>query len=70
MNYGRDEDRLATPGEAMREYAEIVGGENADCAWLLTDYDVWVKNPHYRGPPQPHPEDAIYMDADDPAAGS
>ena len=48
---------LATYSDAMREYAMNVGAEQADRAWILTDYDVWVANPHYRGAPQPHPED-------------
>ena len=30
-------------------------------AWLLHDFDVWVKNPYYDGPPVRHPED----DSDD-----
>lgn len=25
--------------------------------WLLTSHDIWVSNPHYFGPPCPHPED-------------
>lgn len=25
-------------------------------AWLLSDFDVWVKNPRYHGPEVPHPE--------------
>lgn len=56
---------LATPVEAMREYAANIGDDPRyiERAWILTDYDVWVKNPHYAGPPQPHPED----DADDAA---
>jgi hypothetical protein len=48
---------LATPADAMREYAENVGREHKDRAWILTDYDVWVRNPFYTGPDQPHPED-------------
>lgn len=51
-----EEDRLATEDDAMREYAGNVGRERRDIAWILTDYDVWVANPFYNGPPQPHPE--------------
>ena len=25
--------------------------------WFLTDWDVWVRNPNYRGPEGPHPND-------------
>lgn len=52
-----EEDRCATEAEAMQEFARNAGDEFADRAWLLTSYDVWVRNPHYVGPPQRHPED-------------
>lgn len=42
--------------EAVREFAWNAGYERPDVAWLLHDFDVWVKNPHYNGPPVPHPE--------------
>ena len=51
-----EESRLATESEAMREYAWNVGAERPDRAWILTNYDVWVANPHYVGPIVPHPE--------------
>lgn len=49
---------LANECDAMREFAYNVGTYDRykDSAWILTDYDVWVPNPHYRGPAQPHPE--------------
>jgi hypothetical protein len=56
MNWDREEDHLATPSEAVAEYARNIGGEYPDRAWLLHDFDVWVANPHYAGPPVPHPE--------------
>lgn len=34
----------------------IEGSRHAEQAWLLTNYDVWVANPHYQGKPVPHPE--------------
>ena len=43
--------------QAIREWAWIVGAERLDQQWLLTDYDSWEPNPHYRGPDQGHPED-------------
>ena len=43
--------------EAIREWARNVGHERQDQAWLLSDYDTWERNPFYRGPPQPHPEE-------------
>ena len=48
--------RLATPAEAVAEFAANIGGEYPDRAWLLHDFDVWVRNPYYAGPPVPHPE--------------
>ena len=50
---------LATYDDAMREFAANVGGydRNVNRQWILTEYDVWVRNPHYTGPAQRHPED-------------
>jgi len=36
---------------------QIFGQEKPNQQWILTDYDVWAKNPYYVGPDQPHPED-------------
>lgn len=43
--------------EADLEYAHNVGRQYPTCAWILSDRDVWYRNPFYSGPPQPHPED-------------
>lgn len=43
--------------EAVREWAWIVGAERPDQEYLLSNYDSWEKNPHYRGAPGRHPED-------------
>lgn len=51
-----DSDR-ATMAEADREYASNVGSQRPDLAWILSDRDVWYRNPYYMGVPQPHPED-------------
>jgi hypothetical protein len=50
--------------DAVREWAWNCGGEPGyvDSCWLLHDYDVWVRNPHYRGPVQPHPENDSCFD--------
>lgn len=48
---------LATIAEADREWARNVGEQRRDCAWILSDRDVWYANPYYTGPAQPHPED-------------
>lgn len=57
---------LATPREAMQEWAWNVGWypRFIGRAWLLHDWDVWVKNPHYTGPACPHPEDGEAMSAE------
>lgn len=57
------ESRLATPSEAVAEFGRNAGMDRPDQAWLLHDWDVWVKNPFYAGPPVPHPEsDQDYHD--------
>jgi hypothetical protein len=42
--------------EAVREWTYIVGAENPDRPWILSDWDTWEKNPFYKGPPVDHPE--------------
>lgn len=56
---GNDQEieHMATPAEADREWVRNVAEDRADQAWLLSDRDVWYKNPAYQGPPVPHPED-------------
>ena len=63
-----EETYLATDAEADLEYAHNVGRERFDCAWILSDRDVWYRNPFYDGPPQPHPEDYCYEDDDNDCA--
>lgn len=48
--------------QAVREWAWVVGAEVPDRQWLLSDYDSWERNPHYRGPDQGHPEEKIKAD--------
>lgn len=45
--------------DSVREWARNTGQEPRyiNCQWMLHDYDVWVLNPHYRGPVQRHPDD-------------
>lgn len=51
-----------TPMELLRDEARDLGSRRPEQAWVLTDRDVWMKNPYYRGPAVPHPEmdDAVY----------
>jgi hypothetical protein len=63
--------RFATRDESVREWAYNCGSDpcRVDRQWLLHDYDVWVRNPHYQGPAQGHPEDYNYdTEAEHPAA--
>jgi hypothetical protein len=53
---------LATPSEAISEYGYNAGMDDPEKAWILTPWDVWVRNPHYIGPPVPHPESEIDYD--------
>jgi hypothetical protein len=59
--YAALDERVATEAEADREFADAVGRDRPDQAWLLSDRDVWYANPFYQGPAVRHPED----DADD-----
>ena len=49
--------------QAFADFAQLNGAIEPDREWLLSDYDVWVKNPHYRGEPGAHPEDDEYWNA-------
>jgi hypothetical protein len=57
-----EHDRVATPDEAVREWAYNCGGDacRLNSQWLLHDFDVWVRNPHYTWPAPRHPEDYDY----------
>ena len=39
-----------------------LGAQRPELAWIVTDRDVIHRNPHYVGPPVPHPEE--YYDDD------
>ena len=43
----------------MRQWADIEGEFHPDRQWLLSSTDTWHENPHYKGEPQPHPEDEV-----------
>jgi hypothetical protein len=43
-------------GEADRQFAESIGSQYPEHAWVLSDRDVWYANPFYKGPRVPHPE--------------
>lgn len=55
MNY--EPDHIATGSESLAEFAFNAGMDNPEQCWLLDPRDVWVRNPFFRGPEQPHPED-------------
>lgn len=57
MNMAEEFGQVATMQDAVREWVLVVGADRPDQAWVLHDYDVWVKNPYYHGAPVPHPED-------------
>jgi hypothetical protein len=48
---------LATLAQADAEYALNVGMQRPHQAWVLSDRDVWYRNPAYCGPAVRHPED-------------
>ena len=43
--------------EADAHYAHEKGRDRPDLCWILSDRDVWYRNPYYIGPDEPHPED-------------
>ena len=49
----------ATTGEALSEWARNGGSDPTRIGhqWLLTEYDTFVRNPHYTGPAQRHPDE-------------
>jgi hypothetical protein len=47
---------VASESERDRADALFHAADRPDCAWLLSDRDVWYANPAYKGPPQPHPD--------------
>jgi len=49
-----------TTDDMMRHQADMIGFNCPEKAWILTSWDVWIKNPHYQGPEEPHPEDYPY----------
>jgi len=51
----------ASPYEQSVYMAQVKACDtNDNRPWLLTDFDTWVRNPNYNGPPNPpHPEDEI-----------
>lgn len=53
-------DSFATMAQADAEYARNVGSQRRDVCWILSDRDVWYRNPYYKGPIEPHPEDDCY----------
>lgn len=46
--------------DAVRQYAYVYGEEDVDSEWILSPFDTWERNPHYRGEPGRHPEDYDY----------
>ncbi len=50
--------------EAHAEMIQIFGMENPEKEYILTDYDVWEKNPFYHGPAGRHPEDDYYDESE------
>ena len=49
----------ATHDEAVSEWVRNCGSDPTRIGhqWLLTDYDTVVRNPHYTGPAQRHPDE-------------
>lgn len=52
----------ATHDEAVSEWTQAAGSDphRIRRQWLVTDYDTIVRNPHYTGPAQRHPDEEDY----------
>lgn len=51
---------VMTDADHDNHEAAVLSALKPEQAWILTDRDVWHKNPYYTGPAEPHPEDAIW----------
>lgn len=61
MNIQEEEERdfYRDSAGAIDRFDTYLGAYNrgdTERAWLLSDRDVWYRNPYYLGSPQPHPE--------------
>lgn len=53
-----DDDRPPTGNELLRWEAAALGEQDTEAEWVLTNYDVWMRNPYYTGPrTEGHPDD-------------
>jgi hypothetical protein len=52
----------ATDAEWDSAGATEMGAGRPERAWILSDRDVWYRNPFYTGPAVRHPEDDDYGD--------
>jgi hypothetical protein len=50
-------ENMMTQSDHDRHEAMVFSEMKPDQAWILTDRDVWHRNPYYTGPAVPHPED-------------
>ena len=51
------DEEPTSAGEWDRFEARDAGSNKPQQPWILSDRDVWYKNPFYEGPEVPHPED-------------
>jgi len=49
-------DDYGTENDWDKADAQQRAEENPHAAWIVTDRDVCHPNPHYQGPPVPHPD--------------
>lgn len=60
MNEQEMEEReftISSIAEWDQEDARDRGYHRQDQQWILSDRDVWYRNPYYHGPEQKHPEE-------------
>lgn len=56
MNELRTEAFPSSTTEIVLAEIEELGSRRQNQAWILSDRDVWMKNPYYKGPYVEHPE--------------
>ena len=68
--YNPDNEDNLTQGQyfsaAINEYARNHGEVDTERQWILTPFDTWVANPHYRGEDNGHPEEVHYPEEAEP----
>lgn len=50
------QDIPASPKSEIDKADALRTAQSEQC-WILSNSDVWYRNPNYKGPDEPHPDD-------------